>query len=234
MKTDKHRISLIIPTLNEAGTLGPLLEYLLEKRAPDHLLEILVVDGGSEDATLAIAEAHGANALLSERGRAVQMNHGASHARGDILYFLHADTFPPRGFDQHIVQAVDSGFEAGSFRMRFDSNSRFLRFFSWFTRFNYIICRGGDQSLFVTRKLFGDCGGFNEAYRIYEDCEFIRRLYRRTAFTVRPETVITSARRYRQKKMLRLQFHFAMMHLINYLGAGPEVLYRYYRKNIAL
>lgn len=234
MKRDNHQISIIIPTLNEAGGIGALLAHLKNHSNPQHLREILVIDGGSKDATPARAVEGGAVAIQSARGRAVQMNRGAKVASGDILYFLHADTFPPVGFDLAILQAIENGYEAGCFRMRFDSGSRFLRFFAWFTRFNHPMCRGGDQSLFVSRRRFTELGGFNEAYRIYEDNEFTSRLYKKCAFTVLPVQVTTSARRYRGQNPLLLQFHFGVMHFKNMLGAGPDSLHRYYSRNIAL
>jgi rSAM/selenodomain-associated transferase 2 len=232
MKDDRPRISIIIPVLNEALLIGRLLEYLRKNSSPDSRAEILVVDGGSDDDTVIRAKKKGAQVVHSARGRAVQMNRGAGAASGKILYFLHADTYPPPGFDQYIGDSVEKGDEAGCFRMRFDSVSGFLSFFSWFSRFNYPICRGGDQSLFITKSLFVECGGFNENYRVYEDNEFTSRLYKLGRFCVLPEYVITSARRYRQKNAIALQYHFGVMHLKYYLGAGSGSLYRYYSRNI--
>lgn len=234
MKHNNPQISIIIPTLNEAGSIKGLIALIRSNSNPLHLSEILVVDGDSNDATTSRAIEGGAVVVQAARGRAVQMNRGAKEASGGILYFLHADTFPPAGFDLAILKAIEKGHNAGSFRMRFDSTSWFLRFFSWFTKFNHPLCRGGDQSLFVSRRLFQECGGFNEAYRIYEDNEFISRLYKKTAFTVLPGQVMTSARRYREKNALRLQFHFAIMHFKRFLGAGPDTLHRYYSRNISL
>lgn len=234
MKRDNPQISIIIPTLNEAGSIKGLLAHIRSNSNPLHLSEILVVDGGSDDATTSRANEGGAVVVQAVRGRAVQMNRGAKEASGDVLYFLHADTFPPAGFDLAILKAIEKGHNAGSFRMRFDSTSWFLRFFSWFTKFNHPLCRGGDQSLFVSRQLFQECGGFNEAYRIYEDNEFTSRLYKKTAFTVLPGQVMTSARRYREKNAWLLQFHLGIMHLKKLLGAGPDSLHRYYSRNIAL
>ncbi len=234
MKRDNPQISIIIPTLNEAGSIKDLLAHLKSTSIPLNLREILIIDGGSNDATTSRAIEGGAVVVQAARGRAVQLNRGAKEASGDILYFLHADTFPPAGFDLAILKAIENGHKAGSFRMRFDSASLFLQFFSWFTKFNHPLCRGGDQSLFVSRQLFQECGGYNEAYRIYEDNEFTARLYKMTAFTVLPGQVMTSARRYREKNPLLLQFHFGIIHLKRLLGAGPDSLHRYYSKNIAL
>ena len=218
--------------LNEERHLGTLLNHLEQNSNPGFIEEILCVDGGSHDNTFGVAEKYGARTIPSKRGRARQMNLGAKHAKGEILYFLHADTLPPKNFDATVHRAVDQGFETGCFRMRFDTKNLFLRFFAWFSRINHALCRGGDQSLFITKKVFLETKGFNERYLIYEDTEFIRRLYRHTRFKVLPEHVITSARRYRELGWFKLQYHFAIIHVKNYLGAGPEELYRYYQKHV--
>ena len=192
-----------------------------------------MVDGGSTDASLNLAKNAGAKTMSSTQGRAAQMNLGAKNAQGDILYFLHVDTLPPKGFDTNIIEARQSGFEAGCFQMKFDSESRFLGFFAWFSRLNLKLCRGGDQSLFITKRLFENLDGFNEAYRIYEDNEFIGRLYEQTQFKILRQHVKTSARRYERKGKFVLQYHFGVIHLKNRLGAGPDQLYKYYRQYIA-
>ena len=233
MKYDRSKtISIIIPVLNEAECIHILLPYLTQNR-PSHCKEIIVVDGGSTDATVSLAKSHGAKVLSCEKGRARQMNWGARHATGSILYFLHVDTLPPKNFDKSICQAITAESQAGCFQMKFDSTSILLRFFAWFTRINHKICRGGDQSLFVSKSLFMTTKGFNEDYKIYEDNEFIGRLYRETNFKVLPQKVRTSARRYEKLGPLRLQFHFGIIHLMNFLGAGPEQLYQYYNKKIS-
>lgn len=233
MKADKSiELSIIIPVLNEEDGIGSLLQHLHQQAAHGNALEILVVDGGSTDDTVKVAEAQGVRVVQSEKGRAVQMNVGAASANGSILYFLHADTYPPKHFDSAITSAVANEQQAGCFRMQFNSPSRFLSFFSWFTRFNIPLCRGGDQSLFISKNLFVEQGGFNEAYRIYEDNEFIGRLYRQASFTVLTQEVVTSARKYEENGKWVLQYHFTVVHLKKFLGAPPEKLYAYYHKNI--
>ena len=234
MKKDNPSISIIIPVLNEEADIGELIDYLASNSSVDIIAEILVVDGGSIDNTILVAENIGAIVLHSEKGRAKQMNFGADKATGKILYFLHADTFPPKDFDRHIINAISSNQEAGCFQMKFDSDNWALQFFAWFTRYNHKICRGGDQSLFISKELFKKTKGFNEEYIVFEDNEFIGRLYQKTNFKILPYHVKTSARKYRKLGVFKLQYYFGVIHLKNYLGAGPDKLYDYYKRKIAL
>ncbi len=231
---DRPKISIVIPVLNEVNIIGNLITYLKNQASGKHILEIVVVDGGSKDGTLKMLQATDARVVHSKKGRARQMNAGAKNAMGELLYFLHADTFPPKNYDALIMDAYVTGAETGCFRMSFDTKNPILGFFAWLSRINHTLCRGGDQSLFITKALFERHGGFNEAYLIYEDSEFIMRLYKTTRFTVLPQKVITSARKYRQKGWLRVQFHFGMIHLKNRLGAGPDELYDYYTKKLLM
>ena len=227
-----EHLSIVIPVLNEEEYIGELLGYL-KSICSDATTEILVVDGGSTDNTVQLATAAGARVLQTDKGRAVQMNYGAARAKGEILYFLHVDTFPPKIFEKAVLNAVQHGYPAGCFRMKFDTDSRFLQFFAWFSKVNHKLCRGGDQSLFIKKQLFQDLGGFDENYKIYEDTEFICRIYQRDRFKVLPYSVITSARRYEDIGKVKLQFHFGVIHLKRLLGAGPDQLHAYYKRNIA-
>ena len=231
---DNPKISIIIPVLNEGRLVGSLVDHLRQHSSPNNILEIIFVDGGSTDSTLSQLKAKNVVVVSAKKGRARQLNTGARHASGELLYFLHADTLPPKNFDQLILDAHSQGAETGCFRMSFDTNNPILRFFAWLSRINHTLCRGGDQSLFITKVLFNAEGGFNEAYRIYEDSEFITRLYKKTRFTILPQRVVTSARKYRQKGWLKVQYHFGMIHLKNRLGAGPEELYNYYAKKLLI
>lgn len=230
-------ISIVIPVLNEAKTLPKLLEFLSKNTSSKTVSEIWVVDGGSSDGTKQVVTSFNnslpVQLIPSEKGRALQMNTGAKHCTGTIIYFLHADTLPPKKFDKQILTAYQNGQKAGCFRMKFDNKHPILSVSAWFTRFNIKACRGGDQSLFITRKLFQELEGFNTKYSVYEDCEFINRIYNTTRFTILPDYVVTSARRYGQNGTTRLQYHFAVIHLKKWMGASPEKLYDYYQKKIA-
>ncbi|MBQ4820840.1 TIGR04283 family arsenosugar biosynthesis glycosyltransferase [Aquimarina sp. MMG016] len=233
------KISIIIPILNEAATISKLLWYLINSsKEKENIAEILVVDGGSIDRSQEVVEKivyetnHKVKLIPSEKGRALQLNTGAASAKGDILYFLHADSFPPQDYDQSIIEEVKKGNEAGCFRMKFDSNHWWLRFLGWLTQFESKRCRGGDQSQFITRKLFDQIDGYDEDFIVYEDNDLVDRLFAIDQFVIIPRYVITSARRYREIGVWRLQYHFLNIHMRRWMGASSEDLYRYYKEKV--
>ena len=218
MSSYQPTISIIIPVLNEAN----------------YIKKVLLAISKNAGSNRTNARDYGATVINSKKGRAAQMNVGAAKATGEILYFLHVDSLPPKHFDLAIFKALEESHEVGCFEMRFNSDSAFLKFFAWCTKINHQICRGGDQSLFITNKLFHENNGFNENYIIYEDNEFIGRMYKLKSFKIISAAVTTSARRYEERGMVQLQWHFAMIHLKHYLGAKPQELHQYYLKHIAI
>jgi len=227
-------ISIIIPVLNEAEGIAELLYHLIDNADLNNISEIIVVDGGSTDSTQKIVEELGLNIKLlhSEKGRAKQMNFGAKNANGKILYFLHADSFPPLNYDRLIIDQVNKGNDAGCFRMQFDSQHWWLRLASWLTQFRWRACRGGDQSQFITKTLFKEIGGYNEDYIIYEDNILINELYKRNAFVVINKKLKTSARLYKKIGVWKLQYHFWTIYVKRWIGASAYELYAYYKKHI--
>ncbi|GAA4373222.1 TIGR04283 family arsenosugar biosynthesis glycosyltransferase [Hymenobacter koreensis] len=224
-------ISIIIPTYQEAACIGQLVEYLQQAGAAENGVEIIVADAPGTDATAAVAAAAGARVIqCTERGRAAQMNHGAAQAQGQLLYFLHADTLPPKRFLTTIRAALrPGGYGSGCFRLQFDHPHWFLRLSAWFTRFPAEIVRFGDQSLFVRREVFEQAGGFRPDMVILEDQEIIARLRRHGRFVVLPEAVVTSARKYLDNGVFRLQGIFLLLCVLYRLGLGQTQLRQTYR-----
>ncbi len=230
---NNQKISIIIPVFREAEIILKLIDYLVTHNA-GFVQEILVIDGGSNDGIEELFKGDKrVEVFTSEKGRAKQMNFGAQKGRGEILYFLHADCLPPPNFDLDIVLAYQKKHLAGCFRLKFDSGHLWLKLAGWLTNINHISCRGGDQSLYVDRDLFLKLGGYNENYFIYEDHEFIGRLYKQkgTRFKVIKETIVTSARRYVKTGIWKLQIIYFKIYLLRFSGAGPEVLYAHYKKH---
>ncbi|MFC5623500.1 TIGR04283 family arsenosugar biosynthesis glycosyltransferase [Algoriphagus winogradskyi] len=203
--TETNRISVIIPCLNEATNLTELLP-ILTNEGKGRLLEIIVSDGGSEDKSVAIAKLNGATIVHSPICcRATQLNLGAKKAKGDILYFLHADTRPIEGFAEVIHSSLGEGKRVGCFRYRFDNETKLLQVNSWFTKFNSILSGGGDQSLFIEKTFFNELNGFDESFHIMEDFELVRRIRQKSDFHVLPYTMTVSARKYRENGWLKVQ-----------------------------
>lgn len=198
-------LSIIIPTYNEALVIQKTIEFLhlnlLEKN-----YEIIISDGGSSDDTLKIASDYGAKALLSTvKGRAGQMNFGVKNAKGSVFLFLHADSLPTPTFFTEIENSLQEHYNCGSFRTQFDSRSFLLKINSFFTRFNYLFFRGGDQGIFVTKSLWNKVGAFKEEMFIMEDYDFIARLWREGNFKLIPKATLISARKYEQNSWLTVQ-----------------------------
>lgn len=139
-------------------------------------------------------------------GRAQQMNFAAQHCSNcDVLYFVHADTYPPKSFHSDIQQALDEGAMLGYFRYRFDSDKILLRFNSYFTRYNGIFAGGGDQTLFIKKSTFEGLNGFRDELKLMEDFDLVARA-RQAGYLLRliPKEATVSARKYNQNTWLRV------------------------------
>lgn len=225
-------ISIIIPAFNEEAGLPELIRYL-KSCASSTSIEVIISDGGSSDNTVKYSEEAGALVFESPyKGRAKQMNFGASKAQGDILYFLHADTYPPEKFDSIIEATVSIGFEAGCFRLLFDNPHPLLSFYSWFTRFDIDVFRFGDQSLFVTKSVFEKIKGFDEELIVMEDQVIVKSLKEHTGFRILDASVKTSARKYEQIGYIKLQLIFSSILIMFYLGIDQQKLVSFYLKRI--
>jgi len=226
-------ISIIIPTLNEADSLPGLLSQLIKSSDQDFIKEIIVSDGNSTDGTIQIAEHFGVRLIINAFPcRARQLNAGAAMATGEILYFLHADSVPPKKVATQILLANTRGAEAGCFRLRFDWDHWFLNLNAWFTRFNVSAFRFGDQSLFVTKQLFDKTRGFREDHSIMEDQEIVSRLRKEAPFVVIPDFIVTSARKYMTNGVYRMQGIFFYLYFAYLFGASQSTLQKLYQRLI--
>jgi rSAM/selenodomain-associated transferase 2 len=192
--------------------------------------EIIVVDGGSTDGTVACARAHADTVIAAGRGRALQMNAGASIARGDVVLFLHADTHPPAGFDAAILHALeDPRAVGGRFDVQLVPSSPLL----WLTgelmnlRSRWSRIATGDQAIFARRDLFMELGGF-PAIPLMEDIAFSRALKRAGTIACLRDRVVTSSRRWHANGVLRTVLRMWSLRLLYFVGVSPERLHRWY------
>ncbi len=223
-------ISIIIPAFNEAGIIGPLVKHLFEDCAPN-LIEVIVSDGDSSDETVQIAKKAGANVVISPlKGRATQMNFGALVAKSPVLYFVHADTYPPKTFKADIEKAVKDGHEAGRYKTCFDSSMVLLKLNAFFTRFDWHICNGGDQTLFITRTLFNKIGGYNSTMLIMEDYDIVSRAKQFTRFKILQGNCLVSARKYETNSWLKVQLANKKIVDMYSKGASQNEMIQQYRQ----
>lgn len=218
---ERVKISVIIPTLNEAACLVKVLDGLLAEPAGDH--EVLVVDGGSDDATGSIAREGGVRVITcSPAGRARQMNRGAEEAGGDVLFFLHGDTLAPEGVFGLITGALQDGdVVGGGFLRRFDSDSRWLeltcRLADWRSEHWGVFL--GDQGIFVRRGVFEEVGGFDENLPCCEDLRFSMKLRQQGKVVALHPPLVSSARRFAEKGPIRTTLRDGLWAVRFLLGA---------------
>lgn len=221
-----QQLSIIIPTLNESANIVRTLMAVQPLRSGGH--EVILVDGGSDDDTLALSEGLVDQVLSGERGRARQMNLGARHAWGDTLLFLHADTLVPHDLIPRISHALASH-QWGYFRVRLSGRHPLLRPVAWFMNLRSCLSGigTGDQAIFVTKQLFLQCGGFAEI-PLMEDIELCKRLKRIGRPACIRSQVITSSRRWEQNGILKTIWLMWQLRWAYYFGADPAELVKRY------
>ena len=221
------RISIIIPVLNEGKTISETIAHL----ANNSNLEVIVVDGGSQDDTVMIARSQGVQVICAPIGRAQQMNAGAAIATGDILLFLHADTRLPPNFPSLVRQALQHpGTIAGAFELGIDDQMLGLRLIermaNW--RSQFLSMPYGDQAIFVQASIFHNIGGFPNL-PIMEDFEFIRSLKKSGKIAIVPASVLTSARRWQKLGIIQTTLINQLMIIGYFLRVPPAKLVTWYR-----
>ncbi len=219
---------MIVPTLNEADGIAPVLAELAVLRARGH--EVIVVDGGSSDGTPALARGAVDRVVSAPRGRAGQMNAGAALARGEVFLFLHADTRLPENADVRILQGLAASRRAwGRFDVRIEGESRALPAVAFFMnlRSRATGIATGDQAMFVRRDAFERAGGF-PPLELMEDVALSRSLKRVSRPLCLADRVVTSGRRWARRGVPRTVLLMAWLRLQFFFGAAPARLARIY------
>jgi rSAM/selenodomain-associated transferase 2 len=220
--------AIVIPVLNEGQTIVSCLRELQRWRP---LVELIVVDGGSADATVSLAEPLADRVLTSPRGRALQMNAGAAASGGRLLMFLHADTRLPASCDlERLAEGVAAGSGWGFFALRLSGRHPAFRLIergiSWRSRLTGV--GTGDQLLFVRRELFAEVGGY-PPIPLMEDVALSKMLRARGGPPLNPGmAVTTSSRRWEQRGILPTTLLMWWLRLRYFCGADPRTLHRRY------
>jgi rSAM/selenodomain-associated transferase 2 len=218
-------VSIIIPTLDEEAELPATLASVREQPGP---FEVIVVDGGSTDATREIARRlRDVTLVTSAPGRARQMNAGAARASGDVLLFLHADTRLPADALDRVRSAFADGAAAGCFQLRFDRAGFWLWLWSRPLWMRWPRWAFGDRALFVRRSAFDAVGGFPDQ-PLFEDLDMVQALRALGRFVFLDAAVTTSARRFVRGGALRQQLRNGALWTAWLLGASPERVARFY------
>jgi rSAM/selenodomain-associated transferase 2 len=220
------RLSIIIPTLNEARSIGPTLDAVLGACGG---AEVIVVDGGSLDATPEVVRERGVKLITSERGRGAQMHAGARAASGEALWFVHADTRPSAGCAERIAEALrDPSVVAGNFDVRFDGERRAARFLTWlYPQLRKLGLCYGDSAIFVRRAAYEKVGGFR-AFPIFEDLDLVRRLGRAGRVVHLAAFVNTSSRRFEGRSFALTFARWSLLQMLYWFGVHPDRLGRMY------
>ena len=219
-------LSIIIPTLNEAASIDRVLAAVAKMEGPT---EVIVVDGGSKDDTAQLVRARGVRLIESERGRGAQMQAGASASGGDVLWFLHADTIPPRDSLKLIAESLrDPKVISGCFDVYFDSRRISVHFLCWFYRRlrRFGVCYG-DSAIFVRREAYELVGGY-KSFALFEDLDLVRRLRRCGRMARVPAAVTTSARRFEGRSFGLTFARWTILQFLYWLGVSPQRLNRLY------
>ncbi|MBC7930777.1 MAG: TIGR04283 family arsenosugar biosynthesis glycosyltransferase [Rubrivivax sp.] len=225
-ESERPSLSIIIPALNEAHSIGATLDAVQKLRGR---VEVIVVDGGSRDETVEISRGRGARVIECERGRGLQMHAGACAARGDALLFLHADTTPPADAAELIAEALsDAQVVGGNFRVLFGGGRAAARFLTWlYPRLRMLGLCYGDSGIFVRRDTYERVGGF-KPYPIFEDLDLVRRLRREGRMAHVPATVVTSSRRFEGRSFAITFARWSALQTLYWLGVHPRRLGRMY------
>tara|TARA_R110000824_G_scaffold288508_2_gene476521 strand:+ start:92698 stop:93399 length:702 start_codon:yes stop_codon:yes gene_type:complete len=228
MSSDSIKISIVIPVLNEAEALNRLLPSLQTYRKNGH--EIILVDGGSHDRTLAVARPLVDRYIQTVKGRSHQMNEGAEVARHAILLFLHADSVLPETADKFIIEALDSGRHCwGRFNIRLSNTRIAYKVIAWAINLKSTLSgiATGDQAIFVRKKDFEDIGAYDRI-PLMEDVALSKKLLKLSRPACIKSKLTTSSRRWEKHGICNTIFLMWRLRIAYFFGVRPDKLVEHY------
>ena len=229
----RYEFSIIIPVLREAGRINSIIEHIYSRGFSEGF-ETIVVDGSPDGETINAISCREVKAIVSEKGRAAQMNAGAAIASGEILIFLHADTRLPDNALQKIRAVMkQKPCVAGAFDLGIDSDRLAFRVISFGANLRSHLNRipYGDQAIFVRKDHFHSIGGYRKI-PLMEDVELMRRLKRRgDKICILPDRVRTSPRRWEKEGIVYCTLRNWVISALYFMGVSPHKLIRYYRSD---
>ena len=225
-------LSIIIPTLNEAGNLSRLLpffrQYIINRK-----INVIIVDSHfSTDEAEEICQQNDCQYIKSEcQQRSIQLNLGAQRSEAEVLMFVHADVQPPGDFFEQIKKSIEEECEAGFFSYQFDDPSIMLKINSYFTQFDGWFAGGGDQCQFIKRTIFEKLGGFNDDWVIMEDFEFFNRWKsHQIKYKIIRSPALVSARKYKHNSWLKVNLINLIAFMKFRLNKKPSNIKAFYKK----
>ncbi len=232
LTSSKRLLSIVIPVLNEQGMLEQkLLKLKILTRQFETQIDVIFVDGGSQDQSIELIREHGFHCISSKSGRACQMNAGAELAHAEYILFLHVDTDLPEDFNIVINQIKNCKPLWGFFKLRLSNNKKIFRLLAFLINLRSALTSvsTGDQGQFFQRLAFMQSGGFL-TLPLMEDIEIAKRFRKKTKPLVIGEKMESSARRWEQAGIAKTVVLMWSLRFAYWLGVDPEILARFYRQ----
>jgi len=222
------KISVVIPTLNEELSIGETLEKV---NSLENICEIILVDGGSLDKTLEIARKFGLKTIQTKPGRGLQLDAGARAAKGDVFWFLHADTRPVQGCGKQIKKYMRyAEIVGGNFHVIFDGNTRWARFLTWlYPQLRSTGLVYGDSAMFARRETYEQVKGF-KSLPLFEDVDLYKRLLKKGRFVHVNLPVTTSSRRFENRSFVWTFLRWSIFQGLYWFGVPPRLLAKNYKR----
>ena len=227
MKESKINYSIIIPTYNETDYIERLLVDLKQQKRDTKLgIEIIIVDGDSNDETIEKCKNFDVKIIHSTKSRGEQLRLGAENAIGERLIFLHADSILP----PNVITFIEKNFDnkwISTFRMKFDQDKLLYKYYSFFTRFDSIFSTFGDQGIIIDKKFYNKIGGFRNL-PLMEDVEFFRRVRKSTKIKKFNNYITSSSRKLEKEGITKTQVRSFVLIIGYLLGVNTERLHKFY------